>query len=531
MKRQRPNYGNAFEYDRVLNVFFYTSNTEKLLQARLLFMRHGYELKHFRGKNEPYDENYQLGTTGLLTRAVNQVKAEFGVRSIFFVEDTSVRIDAFSGSEDFPGLGVKEWFPQTTFDAVDRELRRKGNNRRAKVNSDIAFYIPTLPAPLFFHGETSGEIADSPPGFDVSVQYPWLTPHTFNGWIIPHGSEKRLGEMEFEESLHYDFRAKALTDLLRTLEQLNAAVNLRPNFYTTRKSVSFGPEQLSLIEETPRHVILVVGAKCSGKTTFSDYMANYDSVRVYEASTVLRGIGQESGAIPSDSNEALAFLSEMGWDIVARKIAEYIEKDDSRLSVVTGLRTPEELLLLKRRFPAARIVLIDADSRIRFERHIRRARDGDFSTSKAFLNEDENQKKFGIMRIANDIAEIVITNDSGREQYCSKIRDAIDQITTTPRARRPNSANNLSELHRTLRALKKIGLSATCEEISKLTGKVGAPVRKYNTNRALKAVPEFAQRIEHKGEKLRYQLTSRSVSFLALLDLLAGTDTETDEAS
>ena len=52
MKRPRPHYGNAFEYDRILNVFFYTSNTDKLLQARLLFMRHGYELKHFRGMNK-----------------------------------------------------------------------------------------------------------------------------------------------------------------------------------------------------------------------------------------------------------------------------------------------------------------------------------------------------------------------------------------------------------------------------------------------------------------------------------------------
>src|SRR5215475_11202073 len=113
MKQPRPHYGNAFEYDRILNVFFYTSNTEKLLQARLLFMRHGYELRHFRGKKEPYDEDYEVGTAGLLTRAINQVKAEFGVRSIFFVEDTSVRVEALSGIRDIPGPAVKEWFPQT----------------------------------------------------------------------------------------------------------------------------------------------------------------------------------------------------------------------------------------------------------------------------------------------------------------------------------------------------------------------------------------------------------------------------------
>lgn len=524
MKRPRPQYGNAFEYDRILNVFFYTSNTEKLLQARLLFMRHGYELRNFRGKREPYDEDYELGTAGLLTRAVNQVKAEFGVRSIFFVEDTSVRIEALSSQNDYPGLAIKEWFPQVTFEEIDKQLRRRGNDRRAKVNSDIALYIPTLKSPLFFHGETIGRIADKPPTFEASVQYPWLTPRTFNGWIIPEGSTKRLGEMEFEESLHYDFRSKALTELLSTLELLNAGINLRPNFYTTRRAINPYPEQLSLIEEPDRHVILVVGARCSGKTTFSDYMANYESARVYEASTVLRGIGQETGVIPSNSDEALDFLSEIGWDSVARKIADYIDKDDARLNVVTGLRTPEELLFLKRRFPFARIVLIDADQRIRFERHIRRARDGELTTIKSFAAEDEKQRKFGTLRLASDLAEITIINEGTHNQYCQRIEDAIRQVSQTTRGNSSRENTTLSELHRSLRALISIGLAATCEEISALTSELGTPVRKYNTNRALKAAPEFAQRIERKGAKLRYQPTARSLSLVALLDLLVGLD-------
>ena len=416
MKRPRPHYGNVFEYDRILNVFFYTSNTEKLLQARLLFMRHGYELRHFRGKKEPYDEDYQLGTAGLLNRAIEQVKAEFGVRSIFFVEDTSVRIEGLSDVNDFPGPAIKEWFPQVTFEALDKQLRESGNDRRAKVNSDI-------------------------------------------------------------------------------------------------------PDQ-------SRTVVLAVGARCSGKTTFSDYMANYESVRVYEASTVLREIGEETGVIPSNSTEALEFLSEVGWDSVARKIADYIDKDDSRLSVVTGLRTPEELLFLKRRFPAARIILIDADQRIRFERHIRRARDGTLTDMRAFSREDDKQKEFGTLRIANDIAEITILNDGTRDQYSKKIEEALDLISGTPEKLRLQSSKSLSELHRSLKALLTIGIAATCEEISDLTARLGSPVRKYNTNRALKAVPEFARRLDNKGERLRYQPTNRSLSLLRLLDLLTNSESD-----
>jgi dephospho-CoA kinase len=249
-------------------------------------------------------------------------------------------------------------------------------------------------------------------------------------------------------------------------------------------------------------------------------MANYESVRVYEASTVLRGIAEDVGVIPTNSDEALDFLKEVGWDSVARKIADYIDKDDSRLSVVTGLRTPEELLFLKRRFPAARIILIDADQRIRFERHIRRARDRTLTDMKAFSREDNKQKEFGTLRIANDIAEITIINDGTRDQFSKKIEEALDLISGAPEKLRLQSSKSLSELHRSLRALLTIGIAATCEEISELTAKLGLSVRKYNTNRALKAVPEFANRLEQKGERLRYRPTDRSLSLLRLLDLL-----------
>ena len=50
------------------------------------------------------------------------------------------------------------------------------------------------------------------------------------GWFIPDGATKRLGEMEFEEALGFDFRAKALTKLIARLEEMNAALNLGSSF-------------------------------------------------------------------------------------------------------------------------------------------------------------------------------------------------------------------------------------------------------------------------------------------------------------
>ena len=69
----RPQYGDVFRFDRLFNLFFYTSNTDKLIQARLIFMRSGYQLRHYRSRHEPYDEDYSLGTQGLLSNALTQV--------------------------------------------------------------------------------------------------------------------------------------------------------------------------------------------------------------------------------------------------------------------------------------------------------------------------------------------------------------------------------------------------------------------------------------------------------------------------
>jgi dephospho-CoA kinase/inosine/xanthosine triphosphate pyrophosphatase family protein len=522
MNDRRPGYGNAFEYDRILNVYFYTSNTAKLLQARFLFIRHGYELKHFKGSREPYDEDYALGTEMLLTRAVRQVNAEFGFRSIFFVEDTSVRIECLSKSADFPGLAVKDWFASTTFEQVDKEIQRHGGNRGAKISSDIALYLPTLTRPLFFHGETTGHIATSPPAFEASIQYPWLTPSTFNGWFIPERTSKRLGAMEFEESLPYDFRAKSITALLARLEELNAALNMRSNYYTVRRPEHFYQGQLPFHPEQKRNVLVVIGHKCAGKTTFSDHVAEREGVQVCEASYVLRHLAEQEGKDLIDSQDAFSFLNERGWDMVARKIAEYVEKANSNWNVVTGLRTPEELLCLKKFFPDCYVILVDADSRIRFERHIRRARDRDVKDFGEFEAQDERQRQFGALRIAAEIADVTIKNEGSIVQYHEKIDELLGAILKASPHVRSHQDQQLSELHRCLWSLDQIGRAASCEGIAAQTGTLGTPVRIYNTNRALKEVPEFAARIENSKNLLQYEITDRGRKVLSLLNRLKG---------
>ena len=517
----RPQYGNSLGFERILNVYFYTSNPDKLFQARLMFVRSGYLLRHFTAAREPYDEDYSLTTEEMLTRAIQQVNAEFGIKSIFFVEDTSLRLEALSDSSDFPGLKVKEWFASSTFEEVDRLIKEKGGSRRAVVKSDIALYIPGLSHIMFFHGETAGTVATSPPAFSGSLQYPWLTPTTFNGWFIPDGATKRLGEMEFEESLEFDFRAKSLSKLIARVEEMNAALNVGSSFYTVRKAeVSHSGEQLTFRELLPREesepqILLVIGHKCAGKTTFGDYLTGRDGVMVYEASSVLRQLASEAGESVETADDAFSFLREHGLDCVAEAIAKYLARGKAIFNVITGLRTVEEIFLLAQWFPQARIVLIDSDARTRFERHVKRARDADVQLFSDFRKQDEKQAAFGALRVAAEIATDTIRNDGTLEQYRAKI-DAL--VSALPKSLRGHGQK--SELHRTLIALDAIGDAGTCEQISAKSADLGIPVRKYNTNRALKSAPEFAERVKRSGRLLSYKLTARGQRLLDLLNLI-----------
>jgi dephospho-CoA kinase len=302
---------------------------------------------------------------------------------------------------------------------------------------------------------------------------------------------------------------------------MNAALNLGASFYTVRRpELSHSQEQLAFREllpreESERQILLVIGHKCAGKTTLSDYLAGRDGVMVFEASSVLRQLASEADESVDNADDAFNFLREHGLDCVAEAIAKYLDRGKANLTVITGLRTVEEILLLAQRFPQARIVLIDSDARTRFERHLRRARDTDVRSFNEFQRQDEKQAAFGALRVATEIATDTIRNDGTLEQYRAKI-DAL--VSALPKLSREHGQK--SELHRTLIALDTIGDAGTCEQISAKSATLGIPVRKYNTNRALKSAPEFAERVKRSGHLLQYKLTARGQRLLDLLNLI-----------
>ncbi len=506
--------------ERTIDVLFHTSNVDKYLQARAVFERVGLVLQHFKSNTEPYAEDYSLGKERLLGRALEEIQARVGRASIFFVEDTSLRIEALSGTDDFPGLSVKEWFAGTSFDVLDQELLRHGRERRATVKSDIALHIPALRRAVFFHGETQGVVASTRPTFSPSIQYPWLTPHTFNGWFVPEGAVKRLGEMSFEESWKHDFRIRALLALVERLEEYALMLNLSPTAYSRRARVA-GSGQTSLWQRD-RDVIVVLGNTCAGKTTFGERAAERHRYRFLEASAVLRMMAD--GVVePSLTPFQVAdiFLKANGADVVARKVLELLESEAERNVVIGGFRTVEELDLLKQVIPDARTVLIDSTERTRFERHLARGRLDGINSLQAFRKLDAEQGMFGLLRVADEFADIRIENEGSLEQYWSQVDAVIVRDTKVAGVSwdvQPRLGRDRSQAYHTLRVLDIAGRPLDCYEIEAATSAAGHPIRYNNANKVLKRIPGLVARLETVGMRVRYDILSAGRAYLRYMD-------------
>lgn len=512
--------------ERVLRrIYFYTSSIEKYLQARLVFARSGLSLDYY-SATDPYDEHDAVRSTrDLLYHAVRQVRQkELGRGTLFFVEDTSVRIDALSSdTSDVPGVYVKDWFSQTSFRELDEMLRGAGDNRRAVVKSDIALSVPGLDRPIYVHGESSGLIANDPPAFKENPKYPWLTPQTFNGWFVPSGSDLPLGALSLEQSLEFDFRVRALEALVDRLEEVVAALNLPQSAFVRQKPrVATGDQPLFL----PPTVLLIVGRTCAGKTTFAERAESQGFTRI-EASEIVRKIG--SDPLPDDDPGGFRFamrtLDELGHDAVASQIGEQIRDSPEVPVVVSGLRDIEEIAYFKRTMPHARVVLIEASERTRFEREVRRGRVGASTRIDTFRERDEKQDAFGLLPIVDDLADITILNESSFEVYMQQIDAVVVGDSTEPGVdlfHRPRHSPQHHQLYRCLEALVDEGRALQCDEIEDITAKGGLlPIRHNNANKVLKAAASLATRIEGgetRGEEARvqYEATAAGQVFVAL---------------
>ena len=502
--------------DRQLEVSFYTSNLAKFLQARMVFERSGLTLRHLKSRTDPYQEDYEAGKTELLKRAIAQVQLRIGHDTPFFVEDTSLRIEALSpGRADFPGLRVKEWFQQGGFEELDSRLRREGNDRSAVVKSDIALHLPGLDQPAFFHGETRGAVADSASVQTQPPRYPWLGSDTFNAWFIPEGAIRRLSDMDFEVSCEHDFRVRALVGLLERLAEYTAALNLPAASYR-RRTTETSLAHPSLFEPQGGP-LLILGQTCAGKTTFAEVAVLSYGCRHVEASSIWRMLEDQPSSSGSDALEAAqGVLKTQGPDFIAKQIVKFFGYS-IRDATITGFRTIQELLVVCEIFPDTAIVWVEAAERTRFERHLARARYPEVTSPDAFRRLDDGQQSFGLLRHGQDLVDVALVNEDSLDDYMVRVRmmlsgapvSAIPSVSMKPSIK---SRRERSQLCRCLSVLREGGTMSSRE----ISTRLGKDIATRNVNKVLSHAPELVDRYGG-PTRFRYEIAPAGLAYVRFL--------------
>ncbi|MCD6018800.1 MAG: hypothetical protein K0S53_1921 [Bacteroidetes bacterium] len=406
----------------MLELIFITSNNEKLAHARYLSKEYAIIISKKKNYGIGYDEPRIDNREQLIAQSIEDAIKRFGKtvskpeNKFFFIEDTSVIIDALSAESEYPGVNIKYWMQENDFASIDKMLKDKGNDRRVQVRSDLILVLPKKLQEKFnkqyivFTSSSNGNITSQEFNIETQPLFPWLNSKTFNKWFIPDTCDKPLSMLPIAEATKHDFRARAFREMLEFLKD-NAGVKSIDDY---RKD---GP-QLKLFEP---YFYVVCGPTCSGKSTLADYLSKKYNYYHIEASDYMHLSYYEAHGI--NSQVTIADFAEAALKADPGIVANQILKDVNNLKavpvIVTGFRSPDEIKNLEEKYIGGlyiEVVYIDAEQSIRFLRNQERGRYDVQPTIDTFSAKDQQQFGMGLSTIKEE-ASYIISNNNKLEDY------------------------------------------------------------------------------------------------------------------
>ena len=391
------------------DITFVTSNKTKLAHARYLCRNYQVNILHYKklfygvGYKEPriFDRKQLLEAS--FRDAVARWKKNVTERDnrLFFIEDTSVKIDVLSKNDnEVPGVDVKYWMRETSFNRLDYELRKKGNNRKCSVTSHVMLFLTEelknrlgiTEDYMIFKSTAYGTIAEREYEFETNILYPWLDNKTFNKWFIPNGYSLPVSMLDISQADAGDFRKGAFEQMLFFLESNGAIKNrhsienqLHFHFYDN---------------------FIICGRTCAGKSTIGRYLVDEYGYYHIEASDFMTHKLLETHGSASNIDKHL-FASKMLKAeplFVVNKLTDYLKDHEIHDKfVITGFRTKYEVdsFLETMHDDMLHLIYINSNYEERFKRWRLRQRDVDSYSEVRFREIDTIQENMGVGEIEN----------------------------------------------------------------------------------------------------------------------------------
>ena len=386
------------------DIIFITSNKTKLAHARYLCRDYNVNILHYKkffygkGYVEPRVDDRNALLTESFKDAVARWKKHFSKNDdrLFFIEDTSVKIDALSDEvNEVPGVDIKYWMQEIDFEKLDNEIKKRGNNRKCSVSSHVMLFLTDgLRNKLnidddfvIFNSTAEGYVTEKEYSIKTQLLYPWLDNKTFNKWFVPNGYLKPVSLLNINEAEAGDFRKSAFEHMLNFLVDSGMIKNRR-----------YADNQVHL---QFYDCFVICGRTCAGKTTIGKYLVDrygYYHVEASEFMTLrlLETIGTTSNI---DKHEFASEVLKVDPLFVVNRLVDYLRENGiiDRF-IITGFRTRAEVEAFQKLFLSSRTnyLYINSDYQERCKRWMRRHREVDYYTEERFKDIDSVQESMGV---------------------------------------------------------------------------------------------------------------------------------------
>ena len=413
---------------------FFTTNRVKLAHFKYIGEKFDVEVSGFRERtfyasyHEPrIRDREKLLRESYLSALEQWKKRKHSLDDIFFFEDTSVRINALSDREDYPGVDVKYWMKGMTFRKLDRVIEEAGGDRSVVVRSDIIAHLPesirtvyNISDPfLWVFSEQEGSIATEQRKLDTNIVFPWLDNKTFNRWFVPLGCEVPISALDVSEADLYDFRLKAFSELISEFRRFGMRFLPKARAGT----------QLALPGIVERPVYIVCGFSCAGKSTLAESLARSHGFLHLEASDFMyQQFWQRHGV---SSKLKIGDFAERALEqipsIVSKQVA-HIANQAKVPVVVTGFRSPKEIEDLRSRLQDFSVytIFVEANKSIRFNRAVARNRES--ITAEKFGKRERQERRMGLDNIRSLNGAVPLMNERSIPEFVGSFLETFRSV-------------------------------------------------------------------------------------------------------
>lgn len=175
--------------------------------------------------------------------------------------------------------------------------------------------------------------------------------------------------------------------------------------------------------------IAVVGLPGAGKSEFLKLAIENEFVGLEWSAILSKDLKSESLPRQEAHKAAEIMVQSRGISYYPKKIFEKLCTTEATGHIVSGARNPRELECLLSYYSESRVVWISSNYLARFSRYNVRQRMNRKIDLAGFLREDMYELSHGLAEIAHSLADDILFNDSGLDEYRKDILSYLGNIS------------------------------------------------------------------------------------------------------